>query len=282
MDRFFPDWRIESKAFFQKGTKVLNKTDKNETDLLSKQLFLGRKTTGEKLLQTPSSLYFTPGLPVKPKISVYITSYNQKKYFIEAIESVLAQTLKPDQVIVVDDGSRDGSQNVISRYADLHPGLILPIYHKKNMGVTKSRIDALRAVTGDYVTYLDGDDRFLPTKLEKELCILLENPHAYIAYSNNYYLKTDGTRAGIWIETDKPPEGYIFHHTFAREFPKQSLFRMELVNYQAWKAIGFHDPNISIYEDYDMRIRLTKHFQAAYHDEPLSEIRLHGTGLSQF
>ena len=56
---------------------------------------------------------------------------------------------------------------------------------------------------------------------------------------------------------------------------------MELVNYQAWKAVGFHDPAITIYEDFDMRIRMTKHFQAAFCDEPLSEIRMHDKGLSK-
>lgn len=215
------------------------------------------------------------------KVSIYITSYNQKNYLIEAIESVLSQTLMPSQIIIVDDCSTDGSQDVIADYADRYPGLIIPIYHKKNMGVARTRIDALNAVTGDYVTYVDGDDRLMKTKLEKEIAILKANPDAQIACSNYYYMTPDGKRIRIWADGEMPPQGDVFLQTFARDFPRQSLFRMELVDYQAWKSIGFHDPNLHIYEDYDMRIRLTNQLRMLYCSEPLFEIRIHGTGLSK-
>lgn len=215
------------------------------------------------------------------RISVYITSYNQKEYLIEAIESVLSQTLKPYQIIIVDDCSTDGSQEVIRGYLSRFPKLIMPIFHQKNTGVTKVRIDALKAVNGDYVTYVDGDDRFLSTKLEKETKALKENPDAKIAFSNNFYMKEDGTHIGIWADGEKPSEGYIFKETFARDFPKRNLFRMELIEYEALREIGFHDTGLHIYEDYDMRIRLTKKLFTVYCDEPLSEIRMHDEGLSK-
>ena len=214
------------------------------------------------------------------KISVYITSHNQKEYLIEAIESVLAQTLPPSQIIIVDDCSRDGSQEVIASYASRYAQLITPIYHTQNQGVAQTRIDALRTVTGDYVTYVDGDDRFLPTKIEKEAKLLHENPNAQIAFSNNYYMTVDGIHTGVWADGETPPQGDVFLQTFARDFPRSSLFRMELIQYQAWKRVGFYDPNVRLYEDFDMRVRLTKRYRAIYYDEPLTEIRIHETGLS--
>jgi glycosyltransferase involved in cell wall biosynthesis len=214
------------------------------------------------------------------KISVYITSYNQKHHLKEAIESVLAQTLKPCQIVIVDDCSSDGSQELIAGFHSQYPDLITPIYHAQNTGVTQVRIDALQAVTGEYVTYVDGDDRFLPTKLEREANLLQASPHAQIAFSNNFYMTADGIHKGIWADQVKPPEGNVFCQTFARDFPRRNLFRMELVDYQAWKRVGFHDPNLFMYEDFDMRIRLTKHLQVVYYDEPLTEIRLHYTGLA--
>ena len=214
------------------------------------------------------------------KISVYITSYNQKHYLEEAIESVLAQTLKPCQIVIVDDCSIDGSQELIAGFHSQYPDLITPIYHTQNTGVTQVRIDALQAVTGEYVTYVDGDDRFLPTKLEREANLLRASPHAKIAFSNNFYMTADGIHKGIWADEVKPPEGNVFCQTFARDFPRRNLFRMELVDYQAWKRVGFQDPNLSMYEDFDMRIRLTKHLQVVYYDEPLTEIRLHYKGLA--
>jgi FkbM family methyltransferase len=215
------------------------------------------------------------------KIAVYITSYNQKEYLVEAIESVLSQTLRPHQIIIVDDCSTDGSKDIIANYAKRYPGLITPIYHEKNLGVVRSRIHALNSVRGNYVTYLDGDDRFLPIKLEKEAALLSANPEVKIVFSNYYYISSEGQRTGLWAENETPPEGDVFRQVFAREFPRRNLFRNELVNYEACKAIGFHDPGLTIYEDYEMRIRMTKHLKTAYCNEPLIEYRLHNNGLSR-
>ncbi len=66
--------------------------------------------------------------------------------------------------------------------------MITPIYHFYNKGVTQNCIDALNSVTGDYVTYVDGNDRFLSSKLEKESKLLQENPNAHIAFSNFYLI----------------------------------------------------------------------------------------------
>jgi glycosyltransferase involved in cell wall biosynthesis len=215
------------------------------------------------------------------KISVYITSYNQKHYLPEAIESVLNQTLKPYQLIIIDDYSEDGSQELISAYHARYPKLITPVYHSQNIGIAYTRNEALERVKGDYVTFVDGDDRFLPDKLNKEAKILQNNEQAQIAFSNVYYINEDGERIGIWVESKNPPDGDVFYQTFARDFPVGRLFRSELVNYRAWKQIGLYDPSLlNLYEDYDMRIRLTKSLRTVYCDHPLSEYRLHQGGVS--
>jgi glycosyltransferase involved in cell wall biosynthesis len=214
------------------------------------------------------------------RISVYITSYNQEAYLTEAVESVLNQTLRPFQIIIADDCSTDGSLDVIAGYVSRYPNLVTPIYHAQNQGVTQNRIDALSAVTGDYVSRVDGDDRFLPSKLEKEAKLLLDSPSADIAFADHYFMTAEGQRTGVWAGEEKPPQGYVFRQTFAREFPRRSLFKRDLVNYQAWRRVGTYDPNLSMYEDYDMCIRLTKHLRVVYYDEPLSETRIHHCGLS--
>jgi glycosyltransferase involved in cell wall biosynthesis len=212
------------------------------------------------------------------EISVYITSYNQREYLVEAIESVLAQTLPAGQIVIVDDCSQDGSQELIAGYASQYP-VITPIFHKQNQGVARTRNDALAAVTADYVTYVDGDDRFLPTKLQKEAKLLQSNPAAQIAFSDVFHIRADGKRVGRWATREKPPQGYVFPQVFGRDFPGGNLFRNELVDYRAWRQIGDYDPSLNLYEDYDMRIRLTKQLRVAYCDEPLSEYRRHDTGL---
>lgn len=216
------------------------------------------------------------------EISVYISSYNQKSVLGEAIESVLTQSVKPHQIIIVDDASVDGSQELISAYYSRYQDIIQPIYHELNMGISYSRAEALKHVTGDYVTYVDGDDRFLPGKIESELDTLLRNPHADIAFSNVRYTDWEGNQQRIWVEETPPPQGSVFCETFSRNYPKGNLFRVELVNYHAWKQIGFHDPYLrDLYEDYDMRIRMTKRLETTYCEKINSEYRQHDKGLSR-
>lgn len=215
------------------------------------------------------------------RISAYIPSYNQISYLSEAIESVLSQSLRPTQVIIVDDCSTDGSQALIDGFSARFPGLFTTIFHSQNEGIARTRIHALEAVTGEYVSYVDGDDRLLPTKFEKEAQALLGHPNTEISYSNNFYMSKDGTRVGVWADGEKPSQGGVFGQTFARDFPRRNLFRMELVRYDAWRRVGFHDTNLRICEDWEMRIRLSRQYQVAYVDEPLSEIRLHSDGLSR-
>lgn len=215
------------------------------------------------------------------RISVFITAYNQRGCLARAIESVLRQTLPPLEIVIVDDASTDGTQEIIRGYQRQHPDLVRAIFHTDNLGVTRSRVDALEAVRGDYVTFVDGDDRFLPRKLELEAGALREAHGASIAFSNYRYVASDGAPLGAWARGgERPPEGWIFKETVARAFPRRNLFRMELVDYRAWRAIGFHDPAFQLYEDYEMRIRLTRKLKAVYVDAVNGEYTLHGNGLS--
>jgi glycosyltransferase involved in cell wall biosynthesis len=216
------------------------------------------------------------------RVSVYITSYNQRNYLIEAIESILVQTLAPSQIIIVDDGSEDGSQKVISEYASRYPSLIIPIFHSENHGIARTRNDALRSITGDFVTYLDGDDRFLPEKIEKELYLLQANPAHQIVFSNYRYIDGKGKCLRVWAnEIEAPPSGYVFFDTFSRNFPKNTLFRNEFVNADCYHEVGYYDDRLKTHEDWDMKIRLTKHFSVIFCPDILIEYRIHKKGLSR-
>jgi glycosyltransferase involved in cell wall biosynthesis len=206
------------------------------------------------------------------RISVFITSYNQKQYLIEAIESVLAQTLPPSQIVVVDDCSTDGSREVIAEYKSRYPEVIDAVFHNHNQGVSATRNDGLKAVSGEYVSFLDGDDKFLPAKLKKEAKLLAQHPEARIAYSNYYRISESGSRYGVWTEAPLP-QGNIFRQIITREFPRSTFFQRMLVHRQAWLEAGFYDPNLPRGQDYEMSIRLAKRCRAVYCHEPLSEYR---------
>lgn len=217
------------------------------------------------------------------KISVYITSFNQKEYLKQAVLSVLSQTIAPYEILIVDDCSSDGSQELIKNFASNYDN-VRYILHEKNRGVAQVRITALENLKGDYVTYLDGDDIYLPKKLEVESNIIF-NEGCDLAFSNNMYVNPDDLLDVKWIwaydQIDLLLNENLFVKTITRDFPRQSLFRMELVDYQLLKKVGFHDPMLRIYEDYDLRIRLAQHAKMNYTLEPTSKIRISKSGLSK-
>ena len=97
------------------------------------------------------------------KVSVILCVYNEEKYVRQAIESILGQTLTDLELIIVNDGSTDGTQDIIESYRDKR----IKVINHENIGLGASRNKGLSAAEGDYVTFLDGDDWFSPEALEE-------------------------------------------------------------------------------------------------------------------
>jgi glycosyltransferase involved in cell wall biosynthesis len=96
------------------------------------------------------------------KISTVITLYNLEKYIDDALQSVFTQTRQSDEIIVVDDCSTDGSADIVTKYRDR----VIYIKQEKNIGALRNSLSGLKAATGDIVAFLDGDDVWMPQKLE--------------------------------------------------------------------------------------------------------------------
>ena len=212
-------------------------------------------------------------------VGVVITSFNQVRWLKEAIRSVMRQSATPDQVVVVDDASTDGSQGLIESYSRKYPRVMDPVLLPRNLGVGRVRAIGLARLRTRYATYLDGDDVFFPWKLERELKGLLRTG-AQLAYSDHVTFDSEPSTGTSWAEGAQLPVGWVFPDVVARRFPARSLFKMELVELAAWRRLGFHRPTLTLYEDFDMRIRLTHQLQVTYVAEVLSGVRIHGTGLS--
>jgi glycosyltransferase involved in cell wall biosynthesis len=207
----------------------------------------------------------------KPSVSVVITSYNHKAYLIEAIESVIAQTVRPHEIIVADDASTDGSVDVIREYERKHPGWIKGVYHPRNVGIPRNRNAALRIVTGDYVAVLDGDDRYLPHRIERELEVLAAMPEARCVYSNVRVIDAEGRILEL-RDTEPQPSGDIFVYVASGTF---GLMRSLLVDYELFRDVGFMDESFPKYDGFDLTVQLASRASFAYVEEPLTEYREH-------
>jgi glycosyltransferase involved in cell wall biosynthesis len=206
------------------------------------------------------------------RISIIITSYNKRDYLVEAVDSVIAQTLRPHEIILADDGSGDGSRETIREYMDRYPGWIRGIFQEQNVGIPKNRNAALRTVTGNYVGILDGDDLFLPSKLEKQVAALQANPDAKVVYSNFRRVEEDGTTE-VELRFDEPqPQGEVLADVASMKF---GLLRTLIADYELVKAAGFMDERYTMYDGLLLSIQLAAMCPFAYIHEPLVNKRNH-------
>ncbi len=214
-------------------------------------------------------------------VTVGITSYNQRDYLIQAVESVLGQSAPASEILIVDDASADDSPQVIAGYASRYPDLVRPILLKANGGPNAARNHVLDAATGDTLAFLDGDDCWRPEKLARGLARLGATDRPDAVFDNFVFTDGDGRPLFLWAEGRRPPEGRLQRQVLTLDLPRTTLFRSELVPTALWRAAGYYDPSFAIYGDWDMRIRQAGVVgRYAYVDEPLSEYRRHGAGLS--
>ncbi|WP_183810024.1 glycosyltransferase family 2 protein [Tunturibacter empetritectus] len=122
------------------------------------------------------------------KITVAIPAYNAEPYLQEAIDSVLAQTCKPHEIIVVNDGSHDRTEEIALSY-----GSSIRYIKQENQGLSGARNTAIREASGDWIAFFDSDDVMLPEKLERQVKAIEDNPNLVLVYSAFTYLYENGS-----------------------------------------------------------------------------------------
>src|ERR671910_2125032 len=146
----------------------------------------GRTRDSEEVRHNPRAPQRERGAD-KPLVSVVIPCYNQAHFLGEAIESVLSQTYPHFEVVVVDDGSPDNTQEVASRY----PGV--RYIRQENQGLAGARNAGIRRSNGSYLVFLDADDRLLADALEAGLASLKEHPECSFVFGCCQHIATDGS-----------------------------------------------------------------------------------------
>ncbi len=133
----------------------------------------------------------SPNLPLsdKPLVSVIIIFLNAERFLEEAIESVLSQTFANWELLLVDDGSTDGSTEIARSYSENESGKVGYLEHDRheNRGMSASRNLGIRYSKGKHIAFLDSDDVWLPHKLERQVAILNAHPEAGMVYGGSQY-----------------------------------------------------------------------------------------------
>ena len=209
------------------------------------------------------------------KVSVIIPSYNRAKTIRRAVDSVLSQTFKDLQVIVVDDGSSDNTEEVMEFYKDIPR--VTYIKHPKNFGACAARNTGISAVEGAYTAFLDSDDCWLPEKVEKQMAFLKEQDADIVFCSVKRIDKNGEELYPKEIKTDKNTSIETLHRMFLRgNFISTGMF---LGKSECFKETLF-DESLPRLQDWDIAIRLSAKYKMVHLHEPLAEYYIQADSIS--
>ena len=204
-------------------------------------------------------------------VSVVIPAYNCARYIGETLESVLKQSYRPCEIIVVDDGSTDDTQRVLEKYRN-H----IIYIHQENAGEPAARNTGIRRARGEFIAFLDADDLWLPDKLKFQMDYFEKHPEAALVYSDMKLFDETGIvheSVKEWLRMS-PPSGYVFPELFA-----ETLFGSGTVIFRkvCVEQVGFFDESFLVGSDYEMWLRMARHYEFGYVDRPLLMYRHHAT-----
>ena len=193
------------------------------------------------------------------KISVVIPTYNRIALVERAIDSVLRQSIKPFDIIVVDDGSDDGTSEMIKKkYRSIN------LVQQQNSGVSAARNNGIKHAKGDWISLLDSDDEWTGKKLENQANRLIKNPDYHFCHTNEIWI-----RNGVRVNQKKRHQkygGYIFDKCLdiCRISPSSTLFKKNILEH-----VGWFDTQLPVCEDYDLWLRITADYKILFVDELL-------------
>ena len=192
-------------------------------------------------------------------ISVVIPTYNRKELLKRSIDSVINQTIKPSEIIIVDDGSNDGTEAMVKKKYDS-----LKLIKQKNKGASAARNSGIKASSGEWICFLDSDDEWKNDKLEKQIIAMKSNPSYKFFHSNE-----------IWIKNGKRINQKKKHKKYGGDIFKKCLDMCRispssvLIDKSIFEEIGFFNENLVVCEDYELWLRICDKYEVFFIDEPL-------------
>jgi hypothetical protein len=202
----------------------------------------------------------------RPAVSVIVPVYNGTNYLSEAIDSILAQTFTDYELIVVDDGSTDGTWDLIQSY-----GQCLRAIKKTNGGVASALNNGLKVMNGRWFAWLSHDDLWLPTKLEYQVNFLLKSPQFRACYTDYFIIDAQGSTLNE-VETPWYPRQQAARVMFGQMYMGGSTM---LIDRACFDRVGWFSEALRTTQDVDMWMRLLRYFEIGRVPEKLAKERVH-------
>jgi glycosyltransferase involved in cell wall biosynthesis len=214
-------------------------------------------------------------LPVsKPEVSIIIPTYNRAALLVEALNSVFAQTYQNFEIIIVDDGSTDGTLSVLNPLVE--QGLIRYIY-QQNRGESAARNHGIVEANGRYIAFLDSDDLFEPSKLEIQVKYLQDHSEIGLVHSGFTKFDNDGNDLGYrdpsWFSGKIYPQILTYWTTLM-------AVDTVLIPKIVFDAVGLFNESLHIGPDLDMWRRIARKYPFGFINKSLARVRVHAGNIS--
>ncbi len=212
-------------------------------------------------------------------VSVVIASYNRANFVFDAIRSAQQQTLDDIEIIVVDDGSTDSTQQVLDNFGDS-----INVIYQSNQGRSAARNRGVNAARGDYIAFLDSDDIWIHDKLDKQLALLVKEQNVGVVHTFSDVVDENG----ILIRKESDQRAKLYHRSIKAGYSYESLSRncimflsTVMVRRNCWGRVGPMDTDIPAFEDWDWYLRASRETEIATIPEVLVHFRLHSKNTDQ-
>ncbi len=209
-------------------------------------------------------------------VSVIIPTYNSAHILGDSLGSVLSQTFKNWEIVLVDDASQDNTPTVVEKLIKNNNlnGRLRYIRHKKNLGVSSAKNTGIKAAKGEFISFLDADDTWYPYKLERVIKIFSKFPHVDLVCHNEFLsvngkikqkLEYSKKAAGIYLKDNE----YVYRKLFSGNFLSTSAVTLK----KHCLEEEIFDETILVAEDYDLWLRLSRKYGFYFLNEFLGEYR---------
>ena len=209
-------------------------------------------------------------------VSVIVPTYNCATYLPDAIDSVLAQTFKDFEIIIVDDGSTDNTREVVKKY-----GLQIKYIYQENKGPSAARNLGIQSSNGQYIAFLDSDDIWLPQKLELQMNEFLKSPSTGLVTCGRYNIDSNGALQECLCDIS-----YISRTKALDLFLTKNILHggnsQVVIKRECLDKVGLFDEELHVAEDWDLWLKICKQYDFKGLNKPLVKIRIRENSQSSY
>lgn len=208
-----------------------------------------------------------------PKVSIVIPAYNHARYIRSAVESAINQNYENLEVFVIDDGSTDGTAEILKSYQSK-----INYIYKANGGTPSALNHGLAKATGKYVCWLSADDVFIEGKVSKQVGLMDSDPSLGFSYTSFVVIDANGVKQYDVNSAFYPNKQEMVTHLMEGCFINGSSVMMRR---SALEEIGYFDEGLPQAHDYDLWLRFLRQYNCGFLGEMLLAYRWHGDNMSQ-